>query len=401
MQPIALDSALPDREPPSNGPGRRLKVCLATWAPFLGGAEVACERLALGLEQAGHKVFVVVGRRGPVLERLEQAGLRCICTPTEFTDRWHLWRYWRSRSALRGLLQRERPDIIHSNDLPTHQALSGAARGLGIPCVAHHRYPFPGTALDWFNKFGAARHLFVSRALMEEICQESSRLRESPRAVVYDGLTLPPRPAPAERQQARRQLGLEDDRTSVLFAGQIVERKGVADLLRAWMLLDADLRSGAELLIIGEDLQGGGQYRQAMQHLAAELHCPARFVGFQKDVRPWLLAADVAVVPSHVEPLGNATLEAMSFALPVIGGAVGGIPEMVVPEETGLLVPPRNPEQLAAALTRLLADPELRRRYGDQGRQRCEKCFSLQAHAQSVLREYAHVIPAATETGRC
>ena len=97
-----------------------------------------------------------------------------------------------------------------------------------------------------------------------------------------------------------------------------------------------------------------------MESLARELKCPARFLGFQKDVNDWLLASDIAVVPSHSEPLGNATLEAMAVALPVIGSAVGGIPEMVVHEETGLLVPPHSPDQLAAAIGRLLCDPAAR-----------------------------------------
>src|SRR5205085_1984273 len=135
-------------------------------------------------------------------------------------------------------------------------------------------------------------------------------------------------------------------------------------------------------------LAGGGAYRAAMEGLAGELGCPARFVGFQKNVGEWLLASDVAVVPSHVEPLGNATLEAMAFALPVLGSAVGGIPEMVVHQQTGLLVPPRSPERLAVALTSLLTDRVLRLRLGRQGRRRCKQLFSLSAHARSVCEQY-------------
>jgi glycosyltransferase involved in cell wall biosynthesis len=367
-------------------------VCLATWAPFLGGAEVACERLGVGLRQAGHDVLVLVGQPGPVLERLEGSGLRCLCLPMPFTDKWRWWRYLRARQTLRFALRQARPDVLHSNDLPTNQVLSDAARGLGIARVCHHRFPFPGTAINWFNKFGAERHLFVSRALMEEMCAASPRLRASPRAVVYDGLPLPPEPTAADRMRARRQLGLPADRVLVTFAGQIVERKGVADLLHAWVRLDADSAGRADLLIVGDDLQGQGQYRAAMEQLAAELHCPARFVGFRKDVGTWLLASDVAVVPSHVEPLGNATLEAMSYALPVVGGNVGGIPEMIVAEQTGLLVPPRAPVELSAALARLVADASLRQRLGRQGWQRCRECFSLEAHTRAVLGEYGHVL---------
>ena len=287
---------------------------------------------------------------------MARAGLRCIVSPMYLTDKWHCLRYLFARRSLRGVLRRERPDVVHSNDLPTHQIVSDAARGLGIPRICHHRYPFSGEAVDWLLKYGADRHLFVSKALMDEMSGGPTRLLQADRTVIYDGLPMPPAPTREIRQAARYRLGLSPDRELVTFAGQIIERKGVADLLRAWSLLDANVRSTADLLIVGEDLEGRGAYRRAMEDLASELGCPVRFVGFQKNVGDWLLASDVATVPSHVEPLGNATLEAMSFALPVIGGDVGGIPEMVVHEQTGLLVPPRDPERLAEALARVLSD---------------------------------------------
>jgi glycosyltransferase involved in cell wall biosynthesis len=125
-----------------------------------------------------------------------------------------------------------------------------------------------------------------------------------------------------------------------------------------------------------------------MEALARELGCPARFMGFQKNVPSWLTAADVVLVPSHAEPLGNATLEAMAYARPVIGTLVGGIPEMVVDGETGLLVSPRNPVALAGAIERLLEDEELRGRLGLAARRRCEEMFSLEAHVEAMVRQY-------------
>jgi glycosyltransferase involved in cell wall biosynthesis len=375
----------------------QLKVGLISWAPFLAGAEIAAERLAVGLQRAGHEVFVVLGHDGPVMERMRGAGLRCLHLPILFTDKWHWFRYRQARNALQRLLKQERPDIVHSNDLPTHQIVSDAVRGTGIPEVCHHRWIFDEKAIDWLNKFGAERHLFVSRFLMEELSQRSPRLGAGTRSVVYDGLPLPPPSMDADRHRARRQLNLPPDRVLVTFAGQIIERKGVADLLRAWALLDAAHQSKPELLIIGEDLESKGNYRIAMQHLAAELHCTPRFLGFQKNVGEWLLASDIAVVPSHAEPLGNATLEAMSYTLPVLGCAVGGIPEMVLHEQTGLLVPSRSPADLATALTRLIGDVELRRRLGEQGRRRCEEVFSLKEHVKAVLKEYEIVLSSRQE----
>jgi glycosyltransferase involved in cell wall biosynthesis len=372
--------------------GRALRICLASMAPFVGGAEVAAERLALGLRDAGHEVVVILGRPGEVLRRMERAGLRCLVTPMCFTDARRPWRFPLARARLRRLLRRERPDVVHANDLPTHQILSAAARGLGPPVVCHHRFPFGGEAIDWFDKYGADRHLFVSRALMDQMCAASPRLAAAERSVVYDGLELPPRPTEEDRRDARRRLGLPPGRVLVLFAGQVIERKGVEDLIRAWAALGPDGAAGADLLIVGDDLQGGGAYRAAMEELAGRLGCPARFVGFRPDVAAWLVAADVAAVPSHVEPLGNATLEAMACARPVVGCRVGGIPEMVVHEETGLLVPPRAPGELAAALARLIGDADLRARCGERGRARCQGHFSLGQHVRSVVREYGRAL---------
>jgi glycosyltransferase involved in cell wall biosynthesis len=357
-------------------------------APFLGGAEVAAERLAVGLLEAGHEVFLLLGQEGVVLEHMRRAGLRCIVSPMYFTDKWHWLRYRRARNALKKILLRERPDVLHNNDLTTHQILSDAARGLEIPRICHHRFCYEQRFTQWLSKYGAEHHLFVSRALMDQVCSQEAHWSTKTRAVVYDGLPLPSAVASDAREIKRRELGLERGQLIVTFAGQVIERKGVKDLLHAWALLEPRLRRQAELVIVGDDLDGRGKYRIEMEKLSISLALQARFIGFSQNVGDWLLASDVAVVPSHLEPLGNATLEAMSWALPVIGCAVGGIPEMIVPEETGLLVPPRNPEELSAALTRLLRDGGARTEFGLGGRQRCERLFGLQAHVKAIVVEY-------------
>src|SRR5262249_51130014 len=150
------------------------------------------------------------------------------------------------------------PDVIHSNDLPTHQIVSDAARGLGVPRICHHRFPFSDTAIDWMNKYGAERHVFVSRALLEEMCAASPRLAAAPRAVLYDGLPLPQVPTDEQRRQARHALALPLDRVIFTIAGQVIERKGVADLIHAWARLCESDRARAELLVVGDDLGDKG-----------------------------------------------------------------------------------------------------------------------------------------------
>ncbi len=308
---------------------------------------------------------------------MRQAGLDVWHLPLAMTDKLKWRRYRRAQRALRRLLFELRPDVIHANDLPTSQMVAQAAGRLGVPRVCHHRWIFEGPAIDWLNKFGAERHLFVSHALMNQLCAASPRLATIPREVVHDGLPLPACPGEAERFAARSRLGLPADRLVALYAGQMIPRKGVADLLNAWHALHAAWGERAELVLVGDDLENDGHYRREMEALAAQLGCGARFVGFQRNVPQWLTAADVCLVPSHAEPLGNATLEAMAHGRPVIGTQVGGIPEMVVDGETGLLVPPHDPPRLAAAIDRLLGDAGQRGRLGAAGRRRCEQQFSL------------------------
>ena len=103
-------------------------------------------------------------------------------------------------------------------------------------------------------------------------------------------------------------------------------------------------------------------------------------------------AFDIVAVPSHVEPLGNATLEAMAAGRPVVGSRVGGIPEMVVDGETGRLVPPRNPAALADALQSLIDTRDSCNAYGKAGRARAESHFSLSAHTERLQRIYDAVL---------
>src|SRR5206468_2567873 len=111
----------------------------------------------------------------------------------------------------------------------------------------HHRFCYDPSFTEWLNKFGAEHHLFVSKALLEEVCSRGRQWQSISRAVVYDGLPLPPEPTRESRLLARKPIGLADDRVVVTFAGQIIPRKGVADLLRAWASLDASVRQRADL----------------------------------------------------------------------------------------------------------------------------------------------------------
>lgn len=170
---------------------------------------------------------------------------------------------------------------------------------------------------------------------------------------------------PRDRDEARAELGLPLDRPIVLVPARLHPAKGHADLLAA---LPA-LRSAApDLLVL---LAGDGPLRETLpaDALAAGLPPSAvRFLGHRADVHRLMAASDLVVLPSHVEGLPSAMLEAFASARPVVATDVGGVGEALVDGHAGRLIPPRDPEALAAAITALLADPALRDAMGRRGR---------------------------------
>jgi len=132
---------------------------------------------------------------------------------------------------------------------------------------------------------------------------------------------------------------------------------------------------------------GGGTLRGQLEAevKSCNLEKMIRFVGYQSDVPSIMAELDIFVLPSISEGLPNVILEAMAANLPVIASAVGGIPEVVGHEKTGLLVPPENPEELAKALDTLLSDLPRCKMMGQQGRKIIEQRFSRKKQVEALL----------------
>jgi colanic acid/amylovoran biosynthesis glycosyltransferase len=155
------------------------------------------------------------------------------------------------------------------------------------------------------------------------------------------------------------------DNDSVLFIGRLVEMKGCEHLIRAMRTVQAS-RPASELTIIGD-----GPLRPELERLAVELHVRCRFMGVQPSttVRQMLQTSRLLSLPSvttadgHVEGLGIALIEAQAMGVPVVSTLHAGIPEGVADGVTGILVPERDSQKLAAAILRLLEDQDLWQRY--------------------------------------
>jgi glycosyltransferase involved in cell wall biosynthesis len=242
-----------------------------------------------------------------------------------------------------------------------------AARVLGLPYVitahgsdinVYAQYSRLAWQIRWALG-GAAAVIAVSRSLHAKITRLLGAAAD--RTPLHQIACAGFNPAvffPGDRAEARRELGVLPQGRVVIFVGQLVTIKAVDRLVEAWRLLAADGRARPEdrLILVGE-----GPTRDALERQVADASLADRvtFAGAypQATVARWLRGADVLCLPSHNEGTPNVIVEALASGVPVVASDVGGIPDMIEPGVSGLLVPPGDAPALAGALAAALARP--------------------------------------------
>jgi glycosyltransferase involved in cell wall biosynthesis len=193
------------------------------------------------------------------------------------------------------------------------------------------------------------------------------------------------------RAAARARLGIAERDFVIVGVGRLVYVKGFALLVAALPQVLQELPDARVVLV------GDGPDRTSLEAQAARLGVAGRIVltgalaGAAGGLLDYLAAADVCASPSRNEGMGRALVEAMALGLPVVGAAVGGVPDVVGPDEAGRLVPAEDPEALADALVELGQDVALRQKLGEAARARAER-FSTEVADARLLDLYATLI---------
>lgn len=184
-----------------------------------------------------------------------------------------------------------------------------------------------------------------------------------------------------------REFSFAVDDYLVGIVAHLADHKGHQYLIQATKILKQQSPK-IKTIIVGE-----GPLSMELDRQAKELDVEdiIFFLGFRKDIPKILSSLDLFVLSSHLEGMGSSILDAMASRLPVVATKVGGIPEVVIHGETGLLVPPRNPSALARAILMLYSDKTLASRLGQKGYELVHRKFSAEAMADKVVRLYEKV----------
>jgi glycosyltransferase involved in cell wall biosynthesis len=293
----------------------------------------------------------------------------------------HLAGCVRAVFALARLARTHAPSVLHANSSRAMAYAAVAGRLAGRPTLWHVRVTGSDPPWDALLRRAASRVIAVSGAVAARF-PTTGRVR-----TIYNGVDVD-RFRAGDAAAWRRRLGLGPGPVVGMVA-QLLPWKRYPDFLRAVAMLAAPWPE-AQFVVAGADPDPARRHESQLRGLAKELGLDRRlqFLGFCGDVPGLMHLLDIFVLTSDGEPFGRVVIEAMAAARPVVATAAGGIPEIVLPGVTGLLVPVAQVAELAAAIGQLLADPLLAQAMGAAGRQRAMAHFSLDAHARAVEALY-------------
>jgi starch synthase (maltosyl-transferring) len=354
----------------------------------VGGAERALTALATRLSPDRWRVGVFcLSGPGALAEAIRAAGLPCECLDVGRRNP------IRAVSRLAKALRRFGPDLVQG--FLFHANL--AAR-LAAPWAGRPRPPVLGgiRVAERQRRWHLTLDRWTSRLVVGEVCvsqgvlaysRDVGGLDPSRLTVIPNGID--PAPIDAAGPVPRAAIGIPDDAHLALFVGRLDPQKGLPDLLDAAERMIAQ-RPAWHLALAGD----GPERARLLEALESRPPLQGRVhrLGRRDDVPGLLKAADVLVLPSHWEGMPNVVLEAMAARRAVVGTAVEGTEDLVIPGRTGWLVPPRDPAALAQALDEAAEDPGRCRRFGEAGRLRVEREFSLDAVVAAYERLWASVL---------
>ena len=352
------------------------------------GGERQALWLAGELARRGHRSVVAARAGEPLARRAEEAGLDvAFCSPLGELDP-------RAALQLRGVIRREQIDVVHAHT--AHAVAAGALATIGTrtPMVVARRVDFPlraNVGTRW--KYGRAAAIIAVSQAVRRVLVEGG-INPSLVTVVPDGVDVHRDVSPASAETLV-ELGVQPQTPLVVQVAQLVGHKDPINFVRA-VAHARRIVPNLQALLVGEgSLRGEVEREIHTLMLDGVIH----LAGYRTDADALLAAADVVALSSREEGMGSVLLDALAFGRPVAATRAGGIPEVIVDGDCGLLADTRDPEGLGAAIARLITDSELAARLTSRARARADE-FSVERMTDRTIEVYERVIEGAAVASR-
>jgi glycosyltransferase involved in cell wall biosynthesis len=375
-------------------------VCFPFIGDYIGGSHLSALGLIRNLDRQRFTPLVVLHHPdGPVAEIFRQENVQFEVAPIQNNTR-HGSGHRRASAvaslrilpALVRYLKARNVAIVHTNDGRTHLSWGLAACFSGSKHLWHHRNDGSSFGLRWAAPLLADRVVAVSRFASPPPgffsaagkCSVVHSPFDVSRAIGIDRAR--------RRSAALAELGCTPETRLLGYVGSLVERKRplmFVDTLASIKRIASDVKVAG--LFLGSSLNGIGELARSRAEelgIADSIH----FLGFRYPAEDWIAALDVLLVPAVDEPLGRTLIEAMLLGTPVVAANSGGTPEAVQHGETGLLVPPDEPNEFAKACLTLFQDSSTRNAIVDRARGRASVQFNVERHIREISRIYEQLL---------
>lgn len=349
---------------------------------FTGGAELTMLSILDYLDR--EKVFpvVVCGVGEQLPKNLDERGITYYMR--EFKPRNQV-NYWKNTAFIYKIIKKHNVKLLHGYSIRSSIASAAAAKLADYPFLADIHDIIPFSPLKRALLHCADIIMVHSNAALNHMINQKFSRRKLRMLYmgIYDWWFEPAEPL-EELKSGFPVLG---------FIGQICERKGVPALLKALELVSHE-KLDFKAHLVGRDFEQGGKYLTKMRLLAEQLGLAEKVVfhDFVDNPQNWFASFDIVVVPSLQEPFGLVAVEALAQKKPLIVSRTGGLTEIVQEGATGLCVEPGSATELAAAILKMMKNPQWAESLGEAGYAKVKEMFSLERFVRELNEIYGEFI---------
>jgi L-malate glycosyltransferase len=366
----------------------RFNILLISPRMAIGGEELSTLTISREMIARGHTVYAL-GGRGPMAAEFEKAGVCVIFTK-------YPWRsisgVLRQARQIRDVVQKNNIQIVHCQSvLPVISAFLGLKRVMGenrsVKLIFHqrgvHLYTYPVIGI----LFNFMTDIVVTNSDHERKKMVRCGLKSAKCIRIHNCINLDIS-GDVNITQEKKKLGISRKDTVLGTVGRLDPIKGIRFLLEAFK---KSLAAHPDMTLV---IVGDGEERQSLERKAAFLNISDKvvFTGFRRDLNRIFPLFDIFLLCSTFESFGNVALEAAAFGKPVILTDVAGLPETVVDGKTGILIPPRNADSIAQAITHLIQNPQKAQKMGKAGQKRVVEYFSPKRLGDEIEKLYTHLV---------
>lgn len=355
-----------------------------------GGLEIQTLRISAALKKLGEEVSILCPVNSTLQREAETLG---ISTFPVFRSG---IKSVQSTRELKKIIQREQPTVVHthlSHDLWTLVPALKWSRSRAKLFLTKQMGSSVGKK-DPLHRilYHRVNRIYAISNYIRQNVLKTCPVPERKVKLLFNAIPLEEyNPSAMEKAGIRRELHIDPHTVVIGMVGRFSPMKGHPEFYRAAKIILERTTAPVIFLVVGGASFGEDDFEKRMHRLGEELQIDTRIIytGHRTDIPRLMAAIDILAFPSHKESFGNILLEAMAVGLPVVASASGGVLDIVLPEKTGLLVPPKDAKALAEALLELIDDPQRCRRLGEAARERVADHFNFENYIRELIADYS------------